>query len=243
MLRLLVKAPFAAFRSFTAGAYRPTAPFITPSAAYGLILNLAGIESRLDGGQSPMTLTAAGLPQVEVALGAVVAPEVQAIYQQLHNYPVGSTGRDRASEVKGAKYNIQPIRREFLSRFEAYACLRGNAALEERVRGVVAGTAPAGAVPRYGIPFLGDNSFMIDVIREETEPRPAHWYRRLSREEGAVPGRCRLPVWIDRGDMTLTRTAIYAPVRPAVAGIPEEAWTLIEPPAEIGTRASERETR
>ena len=30
MLRLRVRAPFAALRTFTAGAYRPTAPFITP---------------------------------------------------------------------------------------------------------------------------------------------------------------------------------------------------------------------
>ena len=32
-------------RTFTAGWYRPTATFLTPSAAYGLLLNLAGIES------------------------------------------------------------------------------------------------------------------------------------------------------------------------------------------------------
>jgi len=29
-----------------------------------------------------------------------------------------------------------------------------------------------GAAPHYGIPFLGNNNFMIDVIREEMEPRP-----------------------------------------------------------------------
>jgi CRISPR-associated protein Cas5t len=41
-----MEAPFAAFRTFTAGSYRPTAEFITPSAAYGLLLNVAGIEMR-----------------------------------------------------------------------------------------------------------------------------------------------------------------------------------------------------
>ena len=35
MLALYVEAPFAAFRTFTAGWYRPTAAFLTPSAAYG----------------------------------------------------------------------------------------------------------------------------------------------------------------------------------------------------------------
>ena len=51
MMRLRIRAPFAAFRHFTAGSYRPTAPFITPSAAYGLLLNLAGVETRFDDGK------------------------------------------------------------------------------------------------------------------------------------------------------------------------------------------------
>ncbi len=47
MLALYIEAPFAACRTFTAGWYRPSATFLTPSAAYGLLLNLAGIETRL----------------------------------------------------------------------------------------------------------------------------------------------------------------------------------------------------
>ena len=62
MLHLRLKAPFGAFRTFTAGSYRPTAPFITPSAAYGLILNVAGIESWLDDGQAAMTLINSACP-------------------------------------------------------------------------------------------------------------------------------------------------------------------------------------
>src|ERR1017187_95754 len=108
MLRIRVKAPFAAFRSFTAGSYRPTMPFLTPSAAYGLALNLAAVESRFDDGKSPMTLMRRDLPALEMALGAVTLPEVHSIYQQLHNYPVGASGKERAGDCKGAKYNIQP---------------------------------------------------------------------------------------------------------------------------------------
>ncbi len=111
MLVLYVEAPFAVFRTFTAGWYRPTATFITPSAAYGLILNLAGIESRLreederHPGSVPASLTRTGLPKVRIALGAAAArrirgmhidlpeserfPRVATIFQQLHNYPVG----------------------------------------------------------------------------------------------------------------------------------------------------------
>src|SRR5215813_7303389 len=243
MLCLRLKAPFAAFRTFTAGSYRPTAPFIIPSAAYGLILNVGGIESRYDDGHSSMTLTKPGLPRAEIALGAVRFPEVQSIYQQLHNYPVGATWKDRAKETKGAKYNIQPVRREYLADLDAYLCLRGNQELEGQVReGLHRGVRSlCEGRSRYGIPFLGDNNFMIDVLREEPALTPAYWYKRLTNEVGPVTGRCRLTVWVDRADMTRTLAYSYAPTQDAVTEIPEEAWTLIAPPSE--TPASGRKSR
>ena len=73
MFFLYVEAPFAVYRTFTAGWYRPTATFLTPSAAYGLLLNIAGIETRLreederHPGSVPATLTLAGLPRVRIA--------------------------------------------------------------------------------------------------------------------------------------------------------------------------------
>jgi CRISPR-associated protein Cas5t len=234
MLHLRLKAPFGTFRTFTAGSYRSTAPFITPSAAYGLILNVAGIESRYDDGQAAMTLMKLGLPRVEIALGAITFPESQSIYQQLHNYPVGATGKDRVKETKGAKYNVQPVRREFLSGLDAYLCLRGNESLEAQVRQGLrqGGRSLCEGRPRYGIPFLGDNNFMIDVLREEPVLGPAFWYRRLTGELGPITGRCRLTAWIDRADMTRTVAYLYAPTRDIVTAIPEEAWTLIAPPSE-----------
>ena len=76
MLCLYLEAPFAACRTFTAGWYRPTATFLTPSAAYGLVLNVAGVESRLreederHNGRVPASLTQPGLPTVRIAVGA-----------------------------------------------------------------------------------------------------------------------------------------------------------------------------
>lgn len=234
MLQLRLKAPFGAFRTFTAGSYRPTAPFVTPSAAYGLVLNVAGIESRYDDGQAAMTLMKLDLPRVEIALGAITFPEIQSIYQQLHNYPVGATGKNRAAETKGAKYNIQPVHREFLSGLDAYLCLRGNETLEGQVReGLRLGARTlCEGRPRYGIPFLGDNNFMIDVLREDLAPKPAYWYQRITNQIGSVRGRCRLTAWIDRADMSRTSAFLYVPTEHAISGIPEEAWTPIDPPPE-----------
>jgi CRISPR-associated protein Cas5t len=43
-LWLRVHAPFATYSTFRSGTYRDTMPTMPPSAAYGLILNLAGIS-------------------------------------------------------------------------------------------------------------------------------------------------------------------------------------------------------
>lgn len=235
MLRLRVKAPFAAFRTFSAGAYRPTAPFITPSAAYGLLLNVAAIETRLDDGRSPATVTKTGLPPADVAIGAVTLPTVQTIYQQLHNYPVGAVSAEAAARSRGTKPNIQPIRREYLADLDAYVCLDGNAELEARVREGLRegeGFRPDGP-PRYGLPFLGDNSFTLSVLREEPEPREAaYWFVRATREQGAdVPNPCRLTVWIDRASSARTAVGLYGRQDEPAAEPPPGAWTEIRPPS------------
>ena len=90
---LRVRAPFAAFRGFQAGVYRATSPVMPPSTAYGLLLNLAGIEMR-----GPMngvtTEIREGLPKLRIAVGAISTQEISTIYQQLHSYPVGASGKE-----------------------------------------------------------------------------------------------------------------------------------------------------
>jgi CRISPR-associated protein Cas5t len=237
MLRLRIHAPFAAFRTFTAGWYRPTAAFLTPSAAYGLALNLAGIETRRDDGLSAMTVTQFGLPRARIALGADPVwplPVVQSLFQQLHNYPVGASGKDRKDDARGNKYNITPVRREFLSGLRAIVALAftDHPEIEDKIRShLTDGGSQDGA--RYGLPFLGDNAFLIDKIEVHDAPIPALWFRRLDAgsEGGAVPNSTRLTSWIDRQDMSRTRSDLYAPVNAATEEIPESAWTIIEPPA------------
>ncbi|HEX8204037.1 MAG TPA: type I-MYXAN CRISPR-associated protein Cas5/Cmx5/DevS [Isosphaeraceae bacterium] len=241
MLRLYVQAPFAAFRTFTAGWYRPTATFLTPSAAYGLALNLAGIETRRDDDLSAMTVTRFGLPPARIALGAVPDgsrgryPTVQTIYQQLHNYPVGASGKQRKEDAKGSKYNITPVRREFLADLRAIVALdfHQHSEVEDLIRQALDVKAPKSAT-RYGLPFLGDNAFLIDKIKVCNKPVTAHWYGRLGEgyDSGPVPHSTRLTIWIDRQDMSGTRTALFAPIDPASEEPPEPAWTPIDPPPE-----------
>jgi CRISPR-associated protein Cas5t len=249
MISLYVDAPFAVCRTFSAGWFRPTATFLTPSAAYGLILNIAGIESRLlendpqHPATVPATLTRKGLPHVRIALGASAVrrigqalvdvpepfryPRVQTVYQQLHNYPVGTSGGERAATTFGSKYNITPVRRELLVNLVAVIAVDGNSDLENRICRGLSGEFSAN---RYGLPFLGDNAFLPDRIELLRDNVAAHWYERVTADDSELrPRTTRLTIVIDRADMSRTRSALYAPIAQPSIEIPPDSWTLIEP--------------
>ena len=230
-LFLRLDAPFAACRPFVAGWYRPTAPFLTPSAVYGLLLNVAGVESRLwehetgHGGKVPASLTRPGLPAARLALGipdGAGPPRVETVFQQLHNYPVGASGMPKEL-AKGTKNNITPVRREVLCGVRAVVAVECEAEFAARLRlGLVGG--PTGRT--YGLPFLGDNSFLLDRL-EETPPRPARWYEKVDPADRSRAGTARLTVRVDRADMSGTESHLFAPAATASADVPDGAWSLV----------------
>lgn len=259
MLALAVHAPFAVCRTFTAGWFRPTAAFLTPSAAYGLVLNLAGIETRLreenptHPGTVPASVTRPDLPTVRLALGALATdrkdrpvqfdeafPRVATVYQQLHNYPVGKgnkvddpdnpgtkvyQGELAERRAKGNKSNITPVRRELLVNLRAAVMLDGNPELETAVRRTLAHGSTGG---RYGLPFLGDNSFLPDRIDPLPAIPEAYWFEAVSRDEpGIRPRTARLTAWIDRADMSKTVSHLFAPADTSSVDIPPTAWVTL----------------
>ncbi|MGE0434419.1 MAG: type I-MYXAN CRISPR-associated protein Cas5/Cmx5/DevS [Planctomycetota bacterium] len=240
MFRIRLDAPFAAFRPYTAGWYRPTAKFLTPSAAYGLLLNVAGIDTRLreehDGhdGKQPTTYMRSDLPTLRIAVGApadtngrLVLPREQIVYQQLHNYPVGASGKDRASDAHGSKYNITPVRRELLTGLRALILVRADDDVEDRIRRGLAGTLQA---PRYGLPFLGDNSFLPDRLEPASENVPVFWYERLAGDlQQPRPHTTRMTIWIDRADMSRTLSALFAPTTSPAVDPTDTAWVDVGP--------------
>jgi CRISPR-associated protein Cas5t len=217
MLWVDIQAPFAACRPLVAGWYRPTAGFLTHSAVYGLLLNIAGRETRLweheeeHRGKVSASLTRTGLPRFHIALGLPLGfdpPAVETMFQQLHNYPVGSQSGIDPTLAKGRKNNIAPVRRELLCGVRALAVIDADPDLENDIRLGLAGRKNEG---RYGLPFLGDNNFTLDRL-EEVSPRPARWYTLVAnRAGGPREGTTRLTVHIDRADMSGTRSALFAP--------------------------------
>jgi len=220
-----------------AGWYRPTATMMSPSAAYGLLLNLACVETRLreeddhHPGRIPSSLTRSDLPAIRLAIGVpegTPLPRLQTAFQQLHNYPVGRDAGVPAEWTKGTKNNIAPVRREFLSDLQVVICVDANADLERRVSEGLAGKPNA---DRYGLPFVGDNSFLIDRLRPLDATPPCQWYESVGEEadRDRLPVTTRLTTRIDRADMTNTVSALFAPTEEATTEPPEAAWIRIPP--------------
>lgn len=219
-LWLHLKAPFAAFRWMQAGVYRATSPVIPPSTAWGLVLNLAGIDVRTtkDSGASRGVRTDA--PALALAIGSITEPETSTLYQQLHSYPVGSSGKELAKRSHGGKYWIAPVRRELLVGFEGVVGIRAEDALLRRVRAGLAGELKE---PRYGLPFAGDNNLLFDDIRAADAPPEANWFMPADAATAPTGKTCRLTVSIDRQDASRTVTRLFAQTG-RLALPPSSAW-------------------
>ena len=218
---LLLKAPFAAFRTFQSGSFRSTTPIPAPSTVYGLLLNLAGIEQRTATDKAiTLIKQAEDLPQMEIAIASVKPSETAVLSQQLHTYPVGSSGKELAKKTYGAKYWIAPVRRQVLIDLELIVGIRAEASLCDRIKQGLNGELDE---PRYGLPFAGDNNFLFEDIQILRTPPMARWYSPIEDDTPPSRGKCRLTTWIDRADNTKTKTQIFAPTD-FVLEPPEAAW-------------------
>jgi CRISPR-associated protein Cas5t len=212
---LRLKAPFAAFRPFQSGGYRSTTPIPSPSAMYGLLLNLAAIEQRSEL-NTPTTLIKDDLPEIEVAIAQVKPPELAILSQQLHQYPVGASGSELAKKTHGAKYWIAPVRREVLVNIDIVIGVKASPTLCARILSGLDGSLDE---IRYGLPFAGDNNFLFDVIQPaETleklglnDQELLRWYSPIKSGERPQLGVCRLTKWIDRSDNSKTKILVFSP--------------------------------
>jgi CRISPR-associated protein Cas5t len=225
-LYLVLDAPFAAWRWLQAGVYRGTFPVIPPSAAWGLVLNLAGVETRGDLGEVSTPIRA-DAPALEIAVGAIASGTRSTLYQQLHTYPVGASGKELRARAFGRKYWIAPARREVLVDSVAAVGVRGPRELLARVADGLAGRLD---VQRYGLPFAGDNQFLFRRLEVQEESPAARWYERVVELTARVRSTTRLTTNIDRAEASNTEAPLFAPM--ATPGpCPEAAWVRVGPTA------------
>jgi len=220
---LRVRAPFAAYRGFQAGVYRSTMPIMPPSAALGFVLNLAGIEMRT-GLDKPTTQIRSDIPHLQLAIGAIDGSEskVCTLYQQLHSYPVGNSGKDTLKPLaKGAKFWITPVRRELLVGLDMMIGIREFDGLFDRIRQGLCGELND---LRYGLPFAGDNNFLFDRIDIIDEPPLTNWYEQMESDSLPRKRSQRLTVGIDRTDNSKTTSHLFAPIAESSTTPPETAW-------------------
>jgi CRISPR-associated protein Cas5t len=223
-LWLRIRAPFAAFRAFQAGVYRSTSPIMPPSAALGLVLNLAGIEMR-DYTATPNLLIREDVPCLKLAIATLPdsKSEVCTLYQQLHSYPVGNSGKtDLKPRTQGAKYWITPVRRELLVGLDMVLGVQASEDLLEQVKKGLKGEFEQS---RYGLPFAGDNNFLFDRIDILDEVPEVFWYVQMQPDDSPMRGSYRLTVGIDRADNSKTTSFLFAPVETPSSEPPDNAWT------------------
>lgn len=221
---LRLDAPIAAWRWLQAGVYRATFPVIPPSAAWGLVLNLAGVETRGDLSEV-VTPVRSDAPVLEIAVGLEREGKRSSLYQQLHSYPVGNSGAERRERARGHKYWIAPVRREVLVDTVAVVGARGPEELMARVQAGLDGRLDT---LRYGLPFAGDNQYLFSRIDLTTDSPLARWYLPVSKLAGAR-GSTRLTTNIDRGDAGRTEAPLFAPSQ--VGLCPPDAWMRVGPAA------------
>ncbi len=227
-LFLRLDAPLAAFRWLQAGVYRGTFPVMPPSAAWGFVLNLAGIETRgpLD---EVVTSIRPDAPHLEIAVGVVRDGQRSTIYQQLHGYPVGSSGKELQARAKGQKYWIVPAKRELVVGLQCMIGVRGDAGLVDRIPLGLAGKLPE---ERYGLPFAGDNQFLFSRI-DVVQAGDARWFVPVG--PGETPKEStRLTTVIDRSDASRTQAPVFAPTQ-ALCSCPDEAWIDVGPTGAAST--------
>jgi CRISPR-associated protein Cas5t len=228
-LWLHVRAPFACFSSLRSGTYRDTMPVMPPSAAYGLILNLAGIEMR---GSLKETITpiCPDLSPLKLAFGRVAGSnsEISVLLQNMHNYPIGQTGKERKAKAHGSKYWIEPTYREIIVNLDMILGVQADSELIFRIREELDGKGDCEASrrhrPCYGFPFAGDNNFVFDRIDCLEKPLPTHWFVRSDSNLELEPGAVSLTVEIDRQNTSQTKSLLFSATKNAISFLPDSEW-------------------
>lgn len=219
---VLAEAPQAAFKGLTGGSYRPSYPIMPPTAAWGMILNLARINTnRAMEGRNKLSSVKFDLPSGRVAIGVRYHPTKSTLYTQAHHYLVGSAGKELAAQCHGQKSWIAPVTREILIDLSMVIGVQCSTEIRSRVEAAISGDLKD---PRFSIPFAGESGFMFSSLSLVDEPPMAFWYRPVLPGEDPQPGVCSLPVKVDFADSAKSCYRLFAPTENPMPAPPSGVW-------------------
>lgn len=209
------KAPFGAFRPFKNVELATTAEFITHSAAYGLLLGLAGVDRQRK----------KEFIGTRIAIGCKRLPRAGRFFQQLIQ------GR-RVLTGDGGQLNLRPFWREVLFDLEGYIGF-DNSPLEELV---VKGINEPSLLDYWGLPFMGDNNFFLERVEVCKKPESCRWFYPFNGERLQRGERLHfLSIWTDYETNMRSRGLLFA-LTPNQEYPPSDAWIPI---AEHNTKISD----
>jgi CRISPR-associated protein Cas5t len=208
MLYIYFRAPFAAFRPFRNVELSPTAEFLTHSAAFGILLGLAGIERNLK----------KKYVGAHISIGCLRMPTVERSLQLLIQ------GKRKFEIEKGGNFKLRPFVREVLCGIEGYIGLE-HTELEQLVKqGIDAPTT----LDYWGIPFMGDNNFFIERLDLKGNPEPCQWLCEVG-EDLHIQGQklFYLSVWTDYVNSEKSDSRLFY-LGEKTNSPPQSAWIPIQ---------------
>jgi len=216
MLFVYFKAPFGTFKPFQSVELHATADFITYSAAYGLLLGLAGIDRH----RKKEFIGA------QIAIGQKHKPLRGRLLQQLHKMPAGSLSQEMLDRAKGNKPKIDIFRREHLFRLEGFIGLRDEK-LETLVR---KGINEPSTLNYWGLPFMGDNNFFVERLDVRDKPAPCCWFYPYDGKSLQVGKQLHyLTVWTDYETNVRSKGMLFAlSEEKDLLNEDDKAWVRVE---------------
>ncbi len=163
------------------------------------------------------------LPSIKLAFGRVAGTnsEISILLQNMHNYPIVRTGAERKAKAHGTKYWIEPTYREIIVNLNMILGIQADSEFISRIRQGLNGEDD---LPRYGLPFAGDNNLLFDRIDCLEKPLPTHWFVQVNSNLELEPGAVSLTVEIDRKNPSQTKSLLFSATKNAMIFLPDSEW-------------------
>jgi CRISPR-associated protein Cas5t len=197
---LFVEVPFCAFRPYASREYQDTYPVPPPSAVYGMLLSMVGVQ------REEKSLHCG----VEMALAVEKLPQRAKVFRKLRR---GKTLEDLRPDYQDLLLDV----RLWIWLRDAHD--RATVSLPTKITQALASPA---SLRRSGGLSLGESSYLVDTISIKEPPESEGIFLQPNDA-----GFYSLPVWVDHQDASRTQLRRFALVTQTLSGELAGFWTDI----------------